>query len=170
MSGLDLSLGIPALIAIFCRNVLPEAGSGSRPRSNALRSIPRRTALDWMMSTTLRSLSSSSASTVIDVASLSIDAMECLKSKRPAISLRAWLSALSSSCGSTRETTSNEKSAMRCLQGVALLDDVALFAHRRRRAAVQPHGDAPGVTRPHIGDLAAERAGRTGGVEPLHYG
>src|ERR1700676_3211766 len=123
-----------------------------------------------MMSITFLIFNSSSATTVIDLSVLSIDVLVFLKSKRPAISLRAWLRALSSSCGSTRETTSNEKSAMRFLERVALLDDVALFAHRRRRAAVQPHGDAPGVTRPHIGDLAAERAGRTGGVEPLHYG
>src|SRR6202163_2462907 len=122
------------------------------------------------MSTTLRSLSSSSASTVIVLPSDSIDAMECLKSKRPAISLRAWLRALSSSCGSTRETTSNEKSAMRFLERVALLDDVALFAHRRRRPAVQPNEDAPSVAGPHVGDLAVERAHRAGRVEPLEFG
>ena len=39
-------------------------------------------------------------------------ALEFLKSKRPSISLRVWLSALSSSCTSIFETTSKEKSAI----------------------------------------------------------
>src|SRR6202048_1282436 len=170
MIGLDLSLGMPARIAIFCRSEDPEAASGALDRSNALRSIPRFTALDWMMSTTLRSFISSSASTVIVLSSFSIEAIECLKSNRPAISLRAWFSALSSSCGSTRETTSNDDSDAICRkvlrsERVALLDDVAFFAHRRGRAPVHGYGDAAGVAGPDVDDVAGVRVGCAGRVD-----
>src|ERR1700733_10186443 len=128
-----------------------------------------------MMSITLRSFISSSASTVIVLSSFSIDAIECLKSNRPAISLRAWLSALSSSCGSTRETTSNDDSdaILRKFLGsesVVLLDDVAFFAHRHGRATVHRDRDAGGIAGPDVGDVAAERAGRAGGEDAFELG
>src|SRR5215469_11047046 len=64
------------------------------------------------MSTTFLSFISSSAMIVMSAPVCSTDDLEFLKSKRVAISRAAWLTASSSACFSTLETTSNEKSLM----------------------------------------------------------
>src|SRR5450755_224936 len=150
-------------------------------------SIPRFIAFDCKMSITFLSLSSSSASSVISLSVFSIEATEFLKSKRPAISLRAWLRAFSSSWASTLDTTSNELSLATILtssgrlrssygpgrtrNGLTLiraLGDVAQTAHRAEILAVDGDVDAAGVTHPDGRRAPRKCAPGPAGVHAFH--
>ena len=105
--SLPFSLEIPCWMAITWRTSPPEAGS-TFPYWRALRETPRFTNFDWRTSTTAFSRKSSSVSTLMPSLSSVISVFDPLKSYRWPISLTAWLTALSTSCMFTTDTTSND--------------------------------------------------------------
>src|SRR5690606_8239459 len=102
----------PSLIVPASWYSLPEGCGSPSPRSNALSETPRRKSLDSKTSTIALTRSAEFAFISTDSPDHSIEAPTLRKSYRCAISLDAWLSALSTSWRSTLLTMSNELSAM----------------------------------------------------------
>ncbi len=107
--SLAASVGMPCW-SVTTRRTVSLAARSLSPGLRFLVGTPRRTMRPWRISQTAFILKSSSATRVrvFSFALRSIAARDPLKSYRCAISFRAWLTALSTSCRSTPEVISKE--------------------------------------------------------------